>query len=340
MKRLLMLNIILLTLSLSACGGSDKENTGTDSAISQDQVSVSQNIEDENSEESSDESEKENEDATDDEDTITDNNGNAASNPASGADEDTLTDTDADTDPNGFEVITTVSSDRENGGYTRYFSDVESFLEAYGFDSGSDIPILEYSIPDGDPYGDRDLYLYYNPETHMGCGYTIWQGNPDKPSYAFAFDDFTEEIWDKDYYALVSVENGDDGSKWVDDYRTNIVYDDNGNLLEFESSGLVDWYGDVDEVNPYILLSFTYEYDDNGTLRYREYHHSPHVFATTLCNLYTYFDELGRPVYERGYITHGHLEFYYIYTDNKMTPTYCLCIDVGGNAPVLTIYTQ
>ena len=332
MKRLLILNIILLVLSLSACGGSDKDNPGTDSAISQDQVSVSQNIEDENSEESSNESEKENDNVTDEDAATADNNGNAVTNPADEA--------DADTDPNGFEVITTVSSDRENGGYTRYFSDVESFLEAYGFDTGSDIPILEYSIPDGDPYGDRDLYLYYNPETHMGCGYEIRQENPNKPSYAFAFDDFTEEIWDRDYYALVSVEDGSDGSNWVDDYQTDIVYDDNGNLLEFKSTGFVDWIGD--EGITTTVLHFTYEYDENGTLRYREYSHSPFVFATTLSTLYTYFDEQGRPVYERGYITHGHLEYYYIYTGNEMTPTYCLCLDdnLGAKYPDFTIYTQ
>ena len=332
MKRLLMLNIILLTLSLSACGGSDKDHSDMESG-SQDQISVNQDTEDEDIENSSDES-----DDKDKEDTITDNNGNAASNPANptiGADENAAIDTDADTEPDGFEVSTWVSSDRENGDYTRWFSDAESFLEAYGFDIDSDVPLLKYLVPDES----FEVYLYYDPETHIGCGYQIWQENPDMPDYAFAFDNSQEETWDKDYYALVSVEGGSDGS-WLDDYQTNIVYDDNGNLLQFESTGFVDWIGD--EGITTTILSFTYEYDDNGTLRYREYHHSSYVFATSLSYLYTYFDELGRPVFEKGYITHGHLEYYYIYTGSEMTPTYRLCLDdnLGAKYPDFTIYTR
>lgn len=326
MKKILMLNIMILILSLSACGGSDKDNTGTDPAASQNQLSVSQDIEDRDSEESSDESENDN--VTDEDAATADNNGNAASNPASEA--------DTDTEPDGFEVITTVSSDRENGGYTRYFSDVESFLEAYGFDINSDIPLLEYSVPDTD----LDLYLYYNPETHMGCGYQLRQEEPDMPDYAFAFDDFQEATWDKDYYSLVSF-YGDDGSDHVEDYRTNIVYDDNGKLLQFESTGLIDWLSEDGREEPFTILSFTYQYDDNEVLRYRAYSHCSWIFGTALQSLRSYFDELGRPVYERGYITHGYLEYYYIYTDNETVPTYCLCLDyMGTKYPDFTIYTH
>jgi len=53
---------------------------------------------------------------------------------------------------------------------------------------------------------------------------------------------------------------------------------------------------------------------------------------------YEYTDE-GRLVYRYGYITHGSLEYYYIYEESDMEPAYCLELDHNGGPPVLVIYS-
>ena len=40
-----------------------------------------------------------------------------------------------------------------------------------------------------------------------------------------------------------------------------------------------------------------------------------------------------------GYITHGSLEYYYIYEESDMEPAYCLELDHNGGPPVLVIYS-
>lgn len=57
---------------------------------------------------------------------------------------------------------------------------------------------------------------------------------------------------------------------------------------------------------------------DTGTLTIRdekEYSHHDLVFGSTLCSLDSFYDTHERVIYERGYITHGHLEYYYLYED-------------------------
>lgn len=61
-----------------------------------------------------------------------------------------------------------------------------------------------------------------------------------------------------------------------------------------------------------------------------EYTHNPMIFGTTFCSLESYYDESGRVVYESGYITHGQLEYYYIYKDEGDKPEYLLEIDYNG----------
>ena len=73
-----------------------------------------------------------------------------------------------------------------------------------------------------------------------------------------------------------------------------------------------------------------YVYRDDGTLYYRDYTHNPMIFGTTFCSLESYYDKSGRVVYESGYITHGRLEYYYIYKDEGDKPEYLLEIDYNG----------
>ena len=109
-------------------------------------------------------------------------------------------------------------------------------------------------------------------------------------------------------------------------------------LIEYMPSGLpehicyqgvTEWERELGELSEALdtVMELNYVYRDDGTLFYREYWHDSMEFGTTLSYLYSFYDDKGRVVYERGYITHGELEYYYIYEDEGKKPVYCLEID-------------
>lgn len=117
--------------------------------------------------------------------------------------------------------------------------------------------------------------------------------------------------------------------KNVKDYEENIEYTDFGKPDCFVSRGRVEGWSAEDEMQDIVRIDFTYRED--GTLYYRDYYHSHQAFMTTLQSLHSYYDEYERVVYESGYITHGRLEYHYIYEDRDGEiadkPTYILYLD-------------
>lgn len=111
----------------------------------------------------------------------------------------------------------------------------------------------------------------------------------------------------------------------MDDYEETIEYTPSGKPDYYLSQGVTDDFSDEAETIKVIEISHVYRDDD--TLFYREYWHNPNLFGSTLCYLESFYDESERVIYEKGYITHGNLEYYYIYEDEGRTPVYCLIID-------------
>lgn len=195
----------------------------------------------------------------------------------------------------------------------------QDFLSRYGF--GESDPFYEYALPDGS----MRLVLYYDEATGLGCGLRYYQRTPDEWTtsgvYGFSFMGLEEtDLWtdrlDVDYTKFESC--------WgtIPSYieEENIEYDDAGRVAHYEAYGTID--GELVRI-----LNMYYEYDDNGTLRQRRYYHYHLAFSTTSQYWYSNFDEFGRLEYEDIYLTHGSLEYYYIYTDESDEPTYSLSLD-------------
>lgn len=199
----------------------------------------------------------------------------------------------------------------------------QDFLSRYGF--GESDPFYEYALPDGS----MRLVLYYDEATGLGCGLRYYQRDPDEWAtsgvYGFSFIGLVEEsnLWtdrlNVDYTKFESW-TGVYSSSWDE----NIEYDDAGRVAHYEAYAPVDG----EQVR---ILNMYYEYDDNGTLRQRRYYHYHLKFSSTFQYWYSYFDELGRVEYERAYITHGSLEYYYIYLDGSDEPAYSLFLDKSWN---------
>ncbi len=215
---------------------------------------------------------------------------------------------------------------------TTYYVNEDALLSAYGFE-GED-PFFQY-------FDEADrIYMefYWDEQRDIGCGLRyLYYEEPDKTEiYGFGFSGHTESTWDRDMYATVSV-YGDTGESSVDNYEEHIEYTLDGKIDCYTSTGVMDVEKEPEEVD---VLKIDFEYHDNGKIAYRDYYHNVWIFGTWYGTLQSYFDEKGRLYYEYAYITHGCLEYFYIYTVETDKPTYCLCLDSFGWSSVneFTIY--
>lgn len=201
----------------------------------------------------------------------------------------------------------------------------EALLAAHGF-AGS-TPLYEYR----DGYQKLQLELYRNEDTGECCGIVYSYGfNSEWEEHVsmsgFCVRGALVREWDGGWqdYSVVE-ESGYNGADSVEHYEEIIEYTSDGKPDYYKSQGLIAWEEGCEELTT--LLKINHIYRDDGTLFYREYHHNPRIFYTTLSNLDSFFDESGRVVYESGYITHGRLERYYIYEEDGDKPVYGIFLD-------------
>lgn len=198
----------------------------------------------------------------------------------------------------------------------------QAFLDSCGYAGES--PFYEYH----DRFGNLQLELYLDKENQKYCGITYLNSiNCDGENVAsllgFTGYNIGEAQWEEgEIYPLLSVYGTFNPAEG---YHENVEYTESGKPDRVLYEGLmedcgVEYLGNVAEIN--------YIYREDGTLFCRDYHHDARTFSSTLCGLNSFFDEKERPVYESGYITHGGLEYYYVYKDDM--PAYCLCLDYNG----------
>ncbi len=221
-----------------------------------------------------------------------------------------------------------------------YFKDKRSFLTAYGFDV--DEPFYKVYAE-----GDLVLTMYYDEETELGCVISgsrglegaCFQGATTAEWNGYLWGDYTDPV-------VVHLDERLRPQDYMEDYHYDEIkeYDDAGRLVEYRVTNIDDYIKEecssakdsYDGWND--ALKVTYEYQPNGELAYREYVHNSYIFGTTQSVLQTWFDEQGRPVYECAYITHGALEWFYIYEDEDEIPEYILSTDFGWGPAELTQY--
>lgn len=244
-----------------------------------------------------------------------------------------------DKEQSGFELVqNTVFG---NTGHMSEYEDRKIFLSDFGF--GEKEPFYCYY----DRNGNLQLELYLDVESGLGCGlihrygYTYQMEKRDS-MYGFAFDAVSDGTWkEEDPYLLTSID-GDTGERSVKDYEENIDYTETGKVDCYRSLGIVGLHDEegnvIDEKSTVVKINYIYR--DDGTLFYRDYYHNDYVFGSTWQSCDSYYDDSERIVYESAYITHGSLEYYYIYDDAGREPVYTLYLDdnLGYCIPVCVRY--
>lgn len=200
-----------------------------------------------------------------------------------------------------------------NDGHGDEYESREDFLAKFGFlDS---VPVFQYY----NRYHNLQLELYWDEFSDHFCGisYEYSFDNERKKftgMYGFTINTVQEQVWvEKDPFCTKTV-YGDSAADYVSDAEEIIEYTLSGKPDYFRIEGWKEREVDEEIKNALTtVLEINYVYRDDGTLFRKDYWHDPYSFGSTLCSLESYYDEKGRLVYENGYITHGSLEYYYIY---------------------------
>lgn len=214
-----------------------------------------------------------------------------------------------------------------NDGYGEKYESREDFLAEFGFSDC--VPMFQYY----DRYHNLQLELFEDETSDRFCGIT----------YDYCFDNERKKYTSMSGFTINTVQERNRVEE--DPFSTKTVYGDNAaeyvddaeEIIEYTPSGKPDYFRvegwkeqEVDEEIENALttvLDINYVYRDDGTLFCRDYWHDSCFFGSTLCTLQSFYDERGRVIYEDGYITHGSLEYYYIYGGKGKKPTYCLVLD-------------
>ncbi len=218
-----------------------------------------------------------------------------------------------------------------NSGHTEKYESREALLADFGFADSE--PVYRCF----DERGNLGVELYLDEDREQVCGlvYTN-RTNSDlekvpEVSEGFTLCSIPKVKWKgNDSFAFQSVYGTTGEEKeYVKDYEESVTYNAFGKPDCFVSRGRVEGWSAEDEMQDILRIEFTYRED--GTLYYRDYYHTHQAFGTTLQGLDSYYDTHERVIYESGYITHGFLEYYYIYEDGDGRiadqPAYVLEID-------------
>lgn len=230
-----------------------------------------------------------------------------------------------------------------NDGHAEEYESREAFLADFGLQDSA--PMYQYY----DQFHNLQLELYQDKtlEHFLGIVYKYYFDDEKKKNvemYGFTINSIQEAVWADKITFLAGPVSGNSVTREesiVHKPEEIIGYTPSGRLDYYRCLRVSEWerYGEVPG-QTYTAISINYIYRDDGSLFYRDYWHDPLMFGTTLQSMESYYDEAERVVFESGYITHGELEYYYIYEGKKDIPKYCLQIDhnMGYAIPEMVRY--
>ena len=213
-----------------------------------------------------------------------------------------------------------------NEGHTGEYESRDALLADFGFKDSA--PMYQYY----DRYHNLQLELYMDEASEQFYGivykyYMNGKGEKWAQMYGYTINTVQKREWaGEDAFSMKTVYGDAD---YVKDYEEIIEYTPVGLPDYFCYQGVMERETEPGELSKVLctVVEINYIYRDDGTLFCRDYWHDSYVFGSTLCNLNSFYDENGRVTYENGYITHGELEYYYIYGDEGEKPLYCLALD-------------
>ena len=206
-----------------------------------------------------------------------------------------------------------------------YNAEIKKYSDIYGL---SEDELIESHVIDT-IYFTYMIDLYYNDRA--GQYFVVIRGGS---YHGFVFsrikmineefaddDEFAREVVPQPYVFLST--RGETGADKVGDYKEEKEYDENGNLIRYESRGII--YGWGEEREEFVLKN-EYNYNDDNILISWHQAQNSHLWSTTNSSRYFYCDDSGKLQFMSSYVTHGSYDYFYIYEGGDK-PRYIVMYD-------------
>ncbi len=228
----------------------------------------------------------------------------------------------------------------DNRGDTQFlgYQSAEVFLEDFGFSKNK--PFYQYFDEES---GALQLVLYYNEYNGMGGGIRYYPNKINGQQEKIAPEGFLFQGTDKmriessflselqarasaDPYAFSDPCGYDSAQDTeIEQYQEKRQYTLYGKPQHYLAQGRISYLDKEGSISDIVKIDWIYREDQS--LKQRSYVRNYGVYDTCNSAVQGYYDLQGRIVFENGYITHGSLDYYYIYKEASKMPDYYLYID-------------
>ena len=179
-------------------------------------------------------------------------------------------------------------------------------------------PFYQYYNEDGELI----LELYYNEPQTSGIGIFYEQYQGQLIMNGFETGNLNISEWEEhEFY----VKTGREDDLQLEDYEEEITYNERGQETSFCSYGVVTGY--KEPIREWVVkIASTYRED--GTIQKQKCSYNGRALGRRSGTFY--YDQQERLEYIDAYITHGYVEYFYIYDGDNRKPRYCLVLDHMG----------
>lgn len=108
-------------------------------------------------------------------------------------------------------------------------------------------------------------------------------------------------------------------------YQESYEYNDAGQVTAFSAEAETNSFSD--EWMPITVAGYRCVYHENGNKKEEDLFRHSLLFSTFASSVHIDYDEAGRIIYIHSYITHGSLDYYFIYENDGDIPAYGIVID-------------
>ena len=211
------------------------------------------------------------------------------------------------------------------------YPDKETFLRDFGFEGKE--PFYQYVE---ETSGELQMELYYDERTAKGCGIRYYP-EEGRQAQGFVFNgsmipSYREDehlLRDRSKEAIYSklTYDGYDPSQdeYIEEFEEKTEYTADGKMKHYIATGWITYMSDEPDISTIVEMDFVYRED--GSLQSKDSHHDQVYGGTWYSSVHSFYDSRERLVFEDCYITHGSMDYYYIYDGEEEDPSYYLVID-------------
>lgn len=145
-----------------------------------------------------------------------------------------------------------------------------------------------------------------------------------EPFYQYV-DEESGMLWMELYSKLTYDGYDPSQSAEIEDFNEKTEYTADGKMKHYIATGWMTYMSDEKDISTLVEMDFVYRED--GTLQRKDRSHNWAYGGTWYSMIHSCYGNKERLIFEDCYVTHGSMDYYYIYEGDEDEPSYYLVID-------------